>query len=277
MADLHGRAGNLTRRHVHFHAGKGRAAQPIAPRPAANRHNQVAWLRLGAVRAARQNAQAAAVDQRIGGVAGVVVDGAVYCGDAHFVAVIFHAVNHAVGDARRVQHVGRQLVVGQIGRAKAEHVGVGNGAGADAQYIAHHAPHARIRPAKRLQRRGVVVGFHLKRQIELLVEGDDARVVHKRGAHPGFVDLLRGGADVGVEQAVDMLGFTIRAGVLNLRLECLVDAVFAPGLGDHFQLHIGGIALFGAVIGLDGLHFGQIQRQPPFLADSQKRRLVGFA
>jgi hypothetical protein len=74
--------------------------------------------------------------------------------------------DHAVGDAPRVQHAGRQLLEGQVGRAKAEHVGVGDGPGADAHHVAHHAAHAGVGPAKGLQRRGVVVRLDLESQVE---------------------------------------------------------------------------------------------------------------
>jgi hypothetical protein len=137
----------------------------------------------------RQNAQAAAVNQRIGGVARMVVDGTVDGGDTHLVTVIFNALNHAVGDARRMQHIGGQVGVVQVGRAEAEYIGIGDGAGADAQNVAHYAAHAGISPAKRVERRGVVVGFGLKRQVVSVVEFDDAGIVHKGRVNPGFVDF----------------------------------------------------------------------------------------
>ena len=65
-------------------------------------------LGLVTMRAVWQHAEAAAEDQRIGGVTWVIQHRAVDGRDAHLVAVVFDAVNHAFGDAARVQHARRQ-------------------------------------------------------------------------------------------------------------------------------------------------------------------------
>ncbi len=195
---MHGCASNFTRPHIHFHAGKGGPAQAIAPRPPADGNDQIARLRGCAMRAARQQPQAAAVHQGVCGVAGVINDRAVDGGDAHLVPVIFDAMNDAGGNAPWVEHASRQAVGRQIGGTKAEDVCVGNGAGADAQNVPHHAAHASVSSAKGLQGAGVVVGFDFESQVVAVGEGDDAGIVYKRRAHPGFLHQFCRPPDIGV-------------------------------------------------------------------------------
>ena len=130
--------------------------------------------------------------------AGIVEERAVDRGDAHLVAVILDTGNDAAGDAPRMQHARRQRLEGQVLRAKAEHVRIGNRPRADPDHIPHYAAHARVGPAKRLQCRRMVVGFDLKSQVVLIVELHNARVVYKCRTHPRLIDLLRSRADVGL-------------------------------------------------------------------------------
>jgi len=95
----------------------------------------------------------------------------------HFVAVVLDTRDHAVGDAPRVQQAGGELVVGEILGTEAEHVGGRDGPRAHADDVADDATDAGIGAAEGLQRRGVVVGLDLECEIQLVVEGDDARVV----------------------------------------------------------------------------------------------------
>ena len=146
-----------------------------------------------------KDAQTTAEDQRVGGVAGIVEERAVDRGDAHFVAVVLDAGNHAAGDAPRMQHTGRQVASkGRSCGPKQSTSVLAIGRALTPDHIAHHAAHARVGAAKRLQRRRVVVGFDLKSQVVLIVELHNARVVHKCRTHPRLIDLLRSRADVGL-------------------------------------------------------------------------------
>ena len=114
----------------------------------------------------------------------------------------------------------------------------------------------------------------LKARSSSVVKRDDAGVVDEGGAHPGAVNLVGGGADIGVEQTVDAGRDAVRSRVVDFRLERFVNAVFAPGLGHHFQLGVGRFPFLFAEIALDGLHLGQRERQPPRLADGQQGLVV---
>ena len=124
----------------------------------------VAGLRGLAALVARDQADVAAVDQRVAEVALVEEHRAVDGGDAHAVAVVAHAGDHALHHAPRVQHAGRHLVRGQVGRAEAEDVGVGDrlGAQAGADRVADDAADAGGRAAVRLDGRRVVVRLDLE-------------------------------------------------------------------------------------------------------------------
>ncbi len=164
----------------------------------------------------------------------------------------------------------------RIRQAEEQHIGIGNRAGAYADHIADHAAHARVRPAKRLNRRRAVMRLHLKGDVVLFIEGNNPGVIHKCRAHPRLVDLLGGRANICVEQAVYRVR-AFRPGVINHRFERLMNAVFAPRLRQHFQFGIGRVALFLLEVIADGLHLAQVQRQPPLPADRQQRCIVSLA
>ena len=54
-----------------------------------------------------------------------------------------------------------------------------------------------------------------------------------------------------------------------------MDAVLGPGLGQHLQLDVGGLAARPAEIVLDGAHLGQVQRQAALPADGFEARRIG--
>ena len=56
---------------------KRRAAQTVAPHTTADGDDQIVWLHFAGMCAVRQNAETAAIDERVGRVAVVVDDGAV--------------------------------------------------------------------------------------------------------------------------------------------------------------------------------------------------------
>ncbi len=53
----------------------------------------------------------------------------------------------------------------------------------------------------------------------------------------------------------------MRAVEVDLALERLVRAMLRPGLGQRFQLDVGGIAAEFAEVSLDRLHLGEIERK----------------
>ena len=89
--------------------------------------------------------------------------------------------------------------MGIILRTKAEGVGCRNRAGRDAEDIAHDAAHARICTAEGFERRGMIVGFGFEGQVELIIEGDNTRVIHERGVEPLGLNLRGSRANVLVE------------------------------------------------------------------------------
>ncbi len=131
-----------------------------------------------------QQAERAAVDERVPDVALVVEDGAVHGGEPELVAVVADAGHHAVADAAGVQHPGGEPFVGEVRRTEAQHVGAGDRAGRHAEDVAHHAAHPGVGPAEGLEGRGVVVGLHLEGEVEVVGEGHDPGVVDERRAQP---------------------------------------------------------------------------------------------
>ncbi len=104
MADLHRAAGDGAGVLVNLHAGKRRPAQPVAPGAPADDDDQITRLCLCTMRPARQDAQTAAKHQRIRRVATIIKNRAVHGGNAHLVAIILNAADHAFGNTARMQH-----------------------------------------------------------------------------------------------------------------------------------------------------------------------------
>ncbi len=179
--------------------------QAVATGAATQRNDQIADVCGGGMFAPGQQTGAAAEDQRIAQIALVVDDRAVDRGQPQLVAVVADAGHHALGNAPRMEHAVGHLIDRVVLGAEAEHVGGGDGPCRDADDVAHHAADAGVGPAKGLQRRRVVVGLDLEGQVQRVVKGDDAGVVHKGRVQPVRVDRFGGGADVLVEQAVDRL------------------------------------------------------------------------
>ena len=103
----------------------------VAPGSAAGQHHQVSrflFAREGQV--LRYQPYRTAVDQRVGCIALVEEDGAVERRYAQPVAVVGYAGTDALEDAPGMEHCRRQPVIGQIGRAETEDVGVGYRLGA---------------------------------------------------------------------------------------------------------------------------------------------------
>ncbi len=83
----------------------------IAADPPTEADDAVADLRLGRVRAVREDAEGTAIDQRVADIAGVVEHRAVDGGQPEFVSIVADASDDAIADAAGMQHSGGQLVV----------------------------------------------------------------------------------------------------------------------------------------------------------------------
>src|SRR4051794_30152120 len=121
--------------------------------------------------------------------------------------------------------------MGILLRAKAKHVSGGDRAGRDAENVAYDTADARVCAAKRLQGRGMIMGFHLKREVEVVIKGDDARIIDKGRAQPVGSDGFGSGANIAVEEAVDCFmahesAVGILPGEVDFGAKGLVDAMF---------------------------------------------------
>ena len=282
---------------------EGRAVDAVLADTAAGHDDDVADLRFLLIALAVRGglagrhfggdqADGAAIDQRLAEVALVEHDGAVDGGDAGLVAAVFHAFAHAFEDAAGMEQAGGQGFVMEGGR-EAEHVGVADEfrAEAGAHRVAVHPHDAGQRPAVGVEGRGAVVRFHLDAGVVFGRKGDDARVVLEHGTAEipvaeALADLLGRVHDAGFVEAVDCFaGSGFLVGVGNLGRENLVLAVFRPRLGEHFELGVGGIggqAEFLALRGdlgagepvLDLGHFLKAEGQRVLLAHFHELRVA---
>ena len=274
VADLDGAAGEGFAVAGEFGGTEGGAVDAVAAGASADGHDQVVRLRLLERFIVGQQANVAAVDQRIAEVAGIEIEGAVDGGDAHAVAVVADAGHDAFHHPPGMQHAGRERFGGRIGRGEAEDVGVADGLGAHAgaHRVADHAADARVGPAVGFEGRGVVVGFDLEDDVILIVEADDARVVGEDAYAPIVLaqllaDFLGGGEDRLAEHVVEV-ALAVGVAIVDAAGERFVAAMLAPGLGDGFQFHVAGIAVEGAEMGLDRPHFGQREVELAFAAEA---------
>ncbi|OQA77563.1 MAG: hypothetical protein BWY31_04470 [Lentisphaerae bacterium ADurb.Bin242] len=142
---------------------------------------------------------------------------------------------------------------------------------------AHDSGH---RASVGIQRGGAVVRLDLVDQVELVVEGDHARVVGEHGDQPvDFLRNLRGAfLDIGFEEGNDLLLLSVFILITDFGVENFVLAMLGPGLRQHFQFHVGRVlpepellASSGvAEIVLDGFHLVQRQGQDSLAADLQQ-------
>ena len=214
----------------------------------------------------RDQADGAAVDQRIAQVALVEADRAIDRGDAHAVAVIAHAGDDAFQHLEGMQHARRQRLRRRVRRREAEHVGVADRlrSQAGAERIADDAAQARVRAAVGLDGRRVIVRLDLEADVITVVEAHDAGVVGEDadapvvGAEPA-ADLLRRPEDRLLEQIVEMPDAAVVFDELDTALEGLVRAMLRPRLRQRLQLHVGRIAAQLAEMRLDGPHLGETE------------------
>jgi hypothetical protein len=272
VADLHRARRDGLAGLVELLAAEGGTVDAVAPGAPAGDDHEVAGAHLLVQAVDGQQADAAAVDQRVAHVALVEADRAVDRGDAHAVAVVAHAGDDALHHAPRVQRALGQARGGQVGRPEAEDVRVGDGpaAQARAERVAQHAAQARARAAVGLDGRGVVVRLDLAGEVEGLVEGDDAGVVDEDRLAEGAVELARRARDGRLEQVVDDLAL-----VLDAAGHGLVLAVLRPGLRDGLELDVGRLAALGSEVRLHGLHLDRVERQAALLGELLEPRAVG--
>src|SRR5258708_34258912 len=98
----------------------------------------------------------------------------------------------------------------------------------------------------------MVVRFDFEGEIPQVVKADNPGVIDKRGIHPRFRDTFCRSADVGSKQAVYFL-LACWCGVLDVRLESLVNTMLTPRLSHHLQFLVGGISIFGLILAANGL------------------------
>ena len=118
-------------------------------------------------------ADGAAEHERVGDKAVIEIDGAIGRRNAHAVAVIAHAGDHALDDAPRRQDAFAGFCAPAISggaKAKTSVFRIGFGAQADAQNIADDAAQTGARAAVRLERGRMVVRFHFKSDAPLVIE-----------------------------------------------------------------------------------------------------------
>ena len=161
-----------------------RAVDTVAARTAADRDDEVALLRRALHAAARHQADAAAVDERVADIVVVEVDGAVERGDAHAVAVVAHARDDLREDAVRIEAPLRHLC--DVGVRDAEDIGRRDRLGAEARAddVADAAADPRRSAAVGLDRARAVVRLALEAHGVGVVERDDARVVDEHREAP---------------------------------------------------------------------------------------------
>ncbi len=245
----------------------------IAADPPTEADDAVADLRLGRVRAVREDAEGTAIDQRVADIAGVVEHRAVDGGQPELVSVVTDAGDDAIADAAGMQHSGGQLVVRQIGRAEAQNIGAGDRTGRHADDVADHTTDAGVGAAERFKRRRVVVGLDLERNIVVVVEGDDPGVVDERRTQPRWIEFLRDFTQRRKQAVVKADGdLAVGRGVRERDAgpERLVHTVLGPGLGEGLEFGVGGRTSLGGEVRLDRLHFGQIEGEDPILGQAEE-------
>ena len=280
VPDLHRAAGERFAFARQFRAAKGGAVNPVAPGATAHRDDQVADFRLFERLVDRNQADVAAVNQRVAEVAFVEEDRAVDGRDAHSVAVVADAGDDAFNDAARVKDAVRQLVRVELRRREAENIGVADRfrAEAGAHRVADDAADSGVGAAVRLERARVVVRFDFEADVVFVVELDDARVVGENadaevvGAEV-FADF-DGRAEDRFLQHILEEDFAFRAAVRNPPGERFMAAVFAPSLRDRFEFDVGRVAVEVLEMLPDRLHFDERQVELASLAERFEFRVV---
>ena len=124
IADLHGAGADHLALVGQLDRGEGRPVDAVAPRAPTRGEDLVAGLGGLGDLVLGQDADRAAIDERVANEVVVHVNGAGHGRDAHRVAVVANSRDHAVEDPRRVQAAARDLAPRHVGRGDAEDVDV---------------------------------------------------------------------------------------------------------------------------------------------------------
>ncbi len=273
-----------------------RAVDAVPTRPAAQSDDQIARPGITRHPVAGHHPHASAVDEWIADVVVVEPHGAVDGGNAHPVAVVADARDDLGQDAAGVQTTRGKRTI-RVRRPGVEMSDAEDIAGRDrarrqagADDVPDAATDAGCGTAVRLQGGRMVVRLDLEADRVLLVEGDDARIVHEHGQTP--VDSVRHQflgrrGDGRTKQVVDsdhLLADDLmtepieitgqRPVVFDPCLECLVHAVLGPGLRERLQFDLARITTHGAVGFLQGLHLVETQEEVGFARKSLQRLVV---
>jgi len=205
---------------------------------------------------------------------------------------VLHAFADALVDPPGVEDPLREGAV-VVRRGETEDIGVEDQLGphARAEGVAVDAHDAGEGAAVGIQGGWGIVGLHLEDEAVVVVEADDAGVVHEDGeaeitggAGAAFgADPFRRPLDVGLEEGVDLGDPAGPVVIGDAAVEDLVLAVLRPGLGQALQLRVGdpgggGEADPGA-LRLDGgvaevipedPHLLQGQGEDPLVADGEE-------
>src|SRR5437879_2015742 len=95
-----------------------------------------------------QQAKAAAEDQRIIDIAGMIKHRAIDRGDAHLIAIVAYPAYYARSHATRSQNASRQRLHVRLWWSKTQHICAGNRLRRHAQHVADHPTHACVRATK---------------------------------------------------------------------------------------------------------------------------------
>ncbi len=187
-----------------------------------------------------------------------------------------------------MQNAGGQVGRIKVGPGKTENIRAADRACSESgsHRVTNHAAQTRIRATIRFDGRWMVVGFHFKADGLFLVEFDDTGVVFEHADAPVVVAQLFADFDGGLKDC--FLQHVVEAdfphcfiarlfAVVNASGQRLVRTVFAPCLGDGFQLHISGITIQRPEVIANGLHFHHAQIQLAFAAQSLESRVVHVA
>src|SRR5947207_2946131 len=87
----------------------------------------ISRLYLSRVASMWQDAKATTKDERVIQISLVIEDGTVDSRNAHFIAIVAHAIDYTTGNPMRRKDTSRQFIAGPVWRSEAENICTGNG------------------------------------------------------------------------------------------------------------------------------------------------------
>ena len=262
----------------HLPARKGGPVNTVSSDPAAHHDNQISTPGILEALISIHDADVAAIDQRIGQVSVVEINGAVNRRDAHSVAVVADARHDALHDPPGMQDAFGDFIKLLIRLAETKDVRIRNRSSPQtgSHRIANHAADPGRRATIRIERRWMIVRLYLKADRGVLIEFNDPGIVGENRYAPFLRELLRGLENRVLQQIIKM-HMLIVDGHINGAFQRLVHTVFAPGLGDGFQLDISRLSAEFLVVLLNRLHLNEIQEQVFFFRKSNQAIIVKIA